>query len=429
MNQNNVSKTLFLLDSNIDKKKLNSYDLESSTIIVFDYSIHKFLNEKKIQHKIADDYLDDNERTELFKLTSNYLQKYEKISDSGISFHEIDLLTIVDRNELLEFLMQILPKIQIIKKILEQDTYKKIFATSEIYEIFVNTKFSSHFERLTYVDQNPLTFENIQIPFKFGNQEIKFSINRKKYKILKQNVEKISGALFNLKNNMEEKNKIILLEFDPQIYFELLKQIDASGYQPVLINFRKSPTYSMGAIKNLKQSNSLIITPENFLENDDFEEISHAKISISKILKEILKNTEHFPNLISKETNFDLLLKNKIINIILQRLDEYLLQILIAEKIKKMNNVKCIIGLNFSGETEKIFSRLNEKIPILLLQHAFANYLQSISHFDILDDYHLIQDKIAVWGDIVKNYLINVRKIPENKIIVSGSPKCLIIKK
>ena len=222
---------------------------------------------------------------------------------------------------------------------------------------------------------------------------------------------------------MEGKNKIVLLEFDPETYFELLKEISSRDLQPVLVNFRKSSTHSLSAIKNLKKSNSLVITPENFLEKNELETITQTKISIKKVLAQILENKQPFQNLISKETNFDLLLQRKIINIIFQRLDEYLSQILIAEKIKNLDCIKGIITLNFSGETEKVFSKIQDKTPIILLQHAFANYLEPLSHFDILDDYHLIQNKIAVWGDIVKNYLIKIRKIPENKIIVSGSPK------
>ena len=413
-------KNLYILQG-----KINTKEIEDATAdyIAFDFIAHNFLLTKKIPHSVIDDHIDDEERTNIFKCCSEYLKKLEQLSDTGINFHDVDLVSIVDRNELHEFLMDILPKIKIVTKLLEDDIYKKIFVSSEIHEIFSNTKFASKLEKLNHVEKTNLTFENIQIPLKLGNQEIKFSINRKKYKTLKENVEKISGTLFNLKNNMEGKNKIVLLEFDPEIYFELLKEISSRNLQPVLINFRKSSTHSISAIKNLKKSNSLVITPENFLEKNELESIKLTKTSIKKILAEILENKQPFQNLISKETNFDLLLQRKIINIILQRLDEYLYQILIAEKIKNLDCIKGIITLNFSGETEKIFSKVQDKIPIILLQHAFANYLEPLSHFDILDDYHLIQNKIAVWGDIVKNYLIKIRKIPENKIIVSGSPK------
>ena len=66
-----------------------------------------------------------------------------------------------------------------------------------------------------------------------------------------------------------------------------------------------------------------------------------------------------------------------------------MLQILIAESIQSRSDVKSILTLNFSGETEKVFSHVKGNIPIIHLQHAFANYTESISHFDVLDDFDL----------------------------------------
>ena len=297
-------KNLYILQG-----KINTKEIEDETVdyIAFDYIAHNFLLTKKIPHSVIDDHIDDEERENIFKRCSEYLKKLEQLSDTGINFHDVDLVSIVDRNELHEFLMDILPKIKIVTKLLEDNIYKKIFVSSEIHEIFSNTKFASKLEKLNHVEKTNLTFENIQIPLKLGNQEIKFSINRKKYKTLKENVEKISGTLFNLKNNMEGKNKIILLEFDPEIYFELLKEISTRDLQPVLINFRKSSTHSISAIKNLKKSNSLVLTPKNFLEKNELESITQTKTSIKKIMEEILENKQPFQILISKETNFDLL--------------------------------------------------------------------------------------------------------------------------
>jgi len=422
MNNHNTMKTLYFLDSDFDRKTIDEYNFENSDIIAFDYLTHKFLNKKNIPHSIIDDHIKDYERINLFKLCRDYLKTYEKINNSGINFQNIDLVSIVDRNELLEFLMDNLPKILIIENFLNDTNYNKIFLSNLMYQTFHNNKPHSRFQKLHYIKSSSLTFENIQIPLKIANQEIKFSISRKKYKHLKESIEKISSLIFNLKNN-KTKNKVILLEFDPEIYSHLLNEINSSGLQPVLINFRKSSMYSLTALKFLKQSNSLVITPKVFLEKNDLELISKTKLSIQKILIDKLENKKLFLNLISMETNFDLLIQTKIINIILQRLEEYILQILISEKIKNMDDVTSIITLNFSGETEKIFSKIQDKIPVVLLQHAFANYLESISYFDMLDDYHNIKNKIAVWGDVVKDYLINVKKIDESKILVTGSPK------
>jgi hypothetical protein len=162
---------------------------------------------------------------------------------------------------------------------------------------------------------------------------------------------------------------------------------------------------------------------EDWLKKSQFEEINTVKANFLNKIRNVMENEIFLPNCVYEEIDFNVVVQKKIKNILVQRLDEYLTQILVAESIENANDVLGIITLNFSGETEKIFSRIRSDIPVILLQHGFANYTKSISYFDLLDDYHLIKHKIAVWGDIIKDYLIHVKAIPENKIIVSGSPK------
>ena len=109
--------------------------------------------------------------------------------------------------------------------------------------------------------------------------------------------------------------------------------------------------------------------------------MTHQKI-INKI-KNVSENKIFLPNCVYEEIDFNTIIQKKINNILIQRLDEYLTQILVAESIKNKNDVLGIITLNFSGETEKIFSRIKNDIPVILLQHAFANYTKSISYFDM----------------------------------------------
>jgi len=319
--------------------------------------------------------------------------------------------------------MDLVPKIKAFKKIIEKKLYDTIFVSSDIYEILVETKFGSNIKFLNKIEKNLLTFEKVDIPLNFEIMETKFTISRKKYKILKGNIEKTTTSLFRLRKNYENKKKIVLVEFDPEIYHDLLQEISKRGFQPVLVNFRKTATASLHSIKYLKKSNSLIMLAEDWLKKSQFEEINTARANFLNKIKNMTKNKILLPNFVYEEIDFNVIIQEKINNILIQRLDEYLTQILIAESIEKADDVLGIITLNFSGETEKIFSRIKSDTPVILLQHAFANYTKSISYFDILDDYHLIKHKIAVWGDIIKDYLIRVKAIPENKIIVSGSPK------
>jgi len=415
-------KNLYIFQD-INEEKLSELKEENADFIAFDYISHKILAKNKIKHNLIDDYINENDRKEIFQFCSTCLKQYERSDESDLKFHNIDLVSIIDRNELHEFLMDLVPKIKVLKKIIDKGLYDKIFVSSDIYEIFSKTKFKSNIKFLNKIEKNLLTLEKVDIPLNLEIMKTKFTISRKKYKMLKGNIEKTTTGLFRLRKNYENKKKIVLIEFDPEIYHDLLQEINKQGFQPVLVNFRKTATASLRSIKYLKKSNSLIMLAEDWLKKSQFEEIKTARANFLYKIKNVTKNKIFLPNFVYDEIDFNMTIQEKINNILIQRLDEYLAQILVAESIENADDVLGIITLNFSGETEKIFSRIKNDIPVILLQHAFANYTKSVSYFDILDDYHLIKHKIAVWGDIIKDYLIHVKAIPENKIIVSGSPK------
>ena len=415
-------KNLYILQD-INEEKLSKLKEENADFIAFDYVSHKILAKNKIKHNLIDDYINENDRKEIFQFCSTCLKQYERSNESDLKFHNIDLVSIVDRNELHEFLMDLVPKIKALKKIIDKGLYDRIFVSSDIYEIFSKTKFKSNIKFLNKIEKNLLTLEKVDIPLNFEIMKTKFTISRKKYKMLKGNIEKTTTGLFRLRKNYENKKKIVLIEFDPEIYHDLLQEINKHGFQPVLVNFRKTATASLRSIKYLKKSNSLVMLADDWLQKSQFEEISTVRTDFLNKIKNMTEYNIFLPNCLYEEIDFNVIIQKKINDILVQRLDEYLTQILVAESIENANDVSGIITLNFSGETEKIFSRITSNIPIILLQHAFANYTKSISYFDILDDYHLIKHKIAVWGDIIKDYLIHVKSIPENKIIVSGSPK------
>ena len=415
-------KNLYILQD-INEEKLSELKEENADFIAFDYISHKILTKNKIKHNLIDDYIDENDRKEMFQFCSACLKQYEKFDESDFKFHNIDLVSVVDRNELHEFLMDLVTKIKVLKKIIEKQLYNTIFVSSDIYEIFLKTKFKSNIKFLNKIEKNHLTLEKIEIPLNLEIMETKFTISRGKYKILKGSIEKTIAGLFRLRKNYTNKKKIVLIEFDPEIYHDLLQEIDKHGFQPVLVNFRKTSITSLRSIRHLKKSNSLIMLAEDWLKKSQFKEINTVRANFLNKIRNVMENEIFLPNCVYEEIDFNVVVQKKINNILVQRLDEYLTQILVAESIENANDVLGIITLNFSGETEKIFSRIRSDIPVILLQHGFANYTKSISYFDLLDDYHLIKHKIAVWGDIIKDYLIHVKAIPENKIIVSGSPK------
>ena len=412
---------LYVLEGIKEEELTNLIKKKSSEFITFDYESHKKLSDRNIHHKLIDDYITDLDRREIFDFSNRCLKKIAEFNESALRFHDINLVNLIDRNELLGFLMNIIPKIKAVEQILQNNNYEKIFLTSNIYEIFIDSEFKENIRLLNTIQDGFMSFEKIDIPIGLGILKTKITIDRSKYKIIKHVVEKCITNFFGLRKN--DKKKIVLLEFNPEVYHDLLKEINRRGFQPVLINFRKSAIFNFRTLRYLMKSKSAIMIPQDWLEKVELEEFEKNKMDFFNRMNEVIENEKIFMNFDYKGINFSSFLQKKINQILIQRLDEYIMQILIAESIKSRNDIQGILTLNFSGETEKVFSYVQEKIPVLYLQHGFANYTESISYFDILDDFDLIKNKIAVWGDIIKDYLIHVKSIPENKIIVSGSPK------
>ena len=413
---------LYILEGIKEEELTNLAKKKNSEFITFDYKSHKKLLDRNIHHKLIDDYITDLDRREIFDFSIRCLKKIEEFNGSVLTFHDINLVNLIDRGELHGFLMNIIPKIKVVGQILQNNNYEKIFLASNIYEIFVDSRFKENIRLLNTIQDEFMSFEKIDIPIELGILKTKITIDRSKYKIIKHVIEKCIGNFFGLRKN-DKKKKIVLLEFNPEVYHDLLKEINRRGFQPVLINFRRSPIFNFKTIRYLIKSKSAIMFPKDWLEKVELEEFEKNKINFFNKMNEVIKNKKIFLNFDYKGINFSSFFQKTLNRILIQRLDEYIMQILIAESIKSRSDIQGIVTLNFSGETEKVFSYVQEKIPILYLQHGFANYTESISYFDVLDDFDSIKNKIAVWGDIIKDYLIHVKSIPENKIIVSGSPK------
>ena len=413
---------LYLIEE-IDKNRIKELEQGNSDLVTLDYISHTRLNENGIIHKTMDEYLNEKDRKIIFEHCSEYLKKLEEYKNEESSFHGINLISIIDRNELLEFLMDRIPRIIAITKILDNSKYQTVFLSSDFYEIFQDTNYDSKFQIFNTVDDKDLTFEKITIPIKIWKTTSSINVSRQNYQFIKKTIERVIGKSFHLTNNNSNVKKIILVEFDPELYFELLQEINKKNLQAILVNFRKSAVYSRKTLQNLRKTNSIFITEKEYLDKSKLKEIKNKKNTILDYFKKN-DNTELIPELsFNNQINTTVLLKRKIINIVIQRIDEYLNCISIAEEINSSKNNLGVLMLNNSGETEKIFDSVFNNRLIFLLQHAFANYTKNITYMDLLDDYHHTKKQFIVWGNFVKDYLMNIKNLDKDQIIVAGSPK------
>ena len=418
-------KNLYLLENINDSNLKKTINTDGSEIITFDYFSHNILSAHQIKHRIMDEYLEEQDREKFFGFATSLWEWYKILDEKNFTFHNINLLSIIDRNELHEFLMSLIPKITAIKKILAQIDFTKIYASFEIYQLLKNNtdydvvlfEGNKNNSLLTY-DKITLSYDNI--PF-----SIRPKLSRSKFRMIKKNQEKITSKMFHLRKNIPEKKKIVLIEFNPEVYEDLLYEMQKKKIQPILINFRRPATWSLKSINILRKTDSLVILAEDFLGKQALTQIEKEKKLMLPKIENTLKNESLKLSsvFIYEGIKFHNILIDLFIKILRDRLEEYLIQILVSEKLDKFDNVIGAITLNFSGETEKSFSKVIKKFPVTLLQHAFSNYTKSLMFLDVLDDFRFFKDKIAVYGHTLQEYLLSINLIPEDKIIVCGSPK------
>ena len=124
-----------------------------------------------------------------------------------------------------------------------------------------------------------------------GIIKINSKISRSQFKTIKnflQIFNKIAYWNNNFNNNLK---KILLLEFDPELYENLIIQIKKCGYVPVLVNFRKPAISSMASLNSLKRTQSVIFNPKMLGINENELNTTIKKIC-PKIINFIKQNND-----------------------------------------------------------------------------------------------------------------------------------------
>ena len=394
---------------------------DSALVYPLDYKSLYILKNNKIKFDLIDNFLNDNDRKELFQTCRNIWNEFTNISKKELEYNNFNVLQAIDRNEIQEYLMELYSISLVIKKIIDKFSPEVIFAPKSIIEIIKQQKYDIKLIEFYDDQEGELSFDYVNVRKKIGIIKINSKISRSQFKTIKnflQIFNKIAYWNNNFNNNLK---KILLLEFDPELYENLIIQIKKCGYVPVLVNFRKPAISSMASLNALKRTQSVIFNPKMLRINKN--ELNGTIKKICPKIINFIKQNNDFLEFNIYELKLSSIIKKQIIKILEERLDEYIKQINYFKFLDKRNDIVSSISLNLSGETEKIFSKIKKNTPLILLQHGFSNYHDFNSYSDTLDDYDLLREKIAVWGNSVRDYLISNSDMQNNNIIVSGSPR------
>ena len=393
---------------------------DNSIIFPLDYKSLDILKSKKIKFELIDDFLTDEERKKLFLKCMDVWEKISKMKKKELEYENINIFRMIDRNEIKGYLMELFSESLVIKKIITKFSPDIIYASKGVIEIIKGQGNKLKLIEIYEEHENELSFDSVNIRKKIGGFEINSKISRKRFKKIK-NVIHILNKILNRNNDLDnDERKILFFEFDPNLYKNLLKQVRKIGYTPVLINFRKPAISSKVSFDIIRETKSIVFSPEILkIDKTMFCEIEEK---CKKLINFVDRNHD-FLEFDIFDLKLSKIIKNQVLRILNDRLEDYIRQINYFKLLDERNDIVAGISLNLSGETEMIFSKIRKNTPLILLQHGFSNYYDFNSYLDNLDDYDLLCERIAVWGNPVRDYLIKKYNFKEENILVSGSPR------
>ena len=419
---------IFVEDNfDIEKINLNQIDLEQSKIFTLNFNAHIILKEKNIQHDIAESYISKNDRMKIFDASVKFRDWHKQHPNlDKLLFKGINIIEIFDLNELQQLFLERLFKLLIIKRILEKYKPEKILASESLKHIIESVSFISKsiIEIFPKPTANSSYFDKYQVDYKIGSLPISFQIKRTRLTKIKKWYEKIAA----IRNFWYDENKVtngvLFLEFDPTRYEELFNQLKKLNVNIILLNTRKSAVWNSKSISIVKKYNCKLINEYQILADKKAEiskNLSHFESEFNKFWLDIdfLEKTFVFEQCV-----FWNVMKDPLIQVYKNRLEEFIKLILLSDKILQNSNFRCIVSLYTTGQTENAILKMNNnKISNILLGHGYANFVDDVSRFDIFHMYDRFKDKIAVWGEIEKEYIKNSRKVDEKRILQVGSPR------
>lgn len=403
-------------------------DLKNADIYALDNSAHVLLEQNSIQHEIADEKLTNDELNTIFDKVVSLYDWYDSIpNNSEFKIDGVNFFSILDTQELQAFLANFLYDFLIIKRIIEKKLPKKIITSHSLRKTilpFIQNHGFDH-EILKSAEIETMSYESIEIKLNVGKIPVSLSLSRSNYLKLKKFIEEIVCRFYNFwPDRNTSKKSALLLEMNPVDYELLIKELADDTTQIIFLNNRRPAIWNRKSIEILRHYKCKVMDLHRLLSNNVRKDVETTASNLKqKII--LLKNNEDLKRTFTYDgMSFWSGISDDLLTTFENRVNWYVFLLKGAKIALADFDVKWILSLNVVGETEKSILALNRnKIPSVMLEHAFANYIPEISRYDILSMYSLFKDRVAVWGDIQKSYLVNQHKIEENRIIVSGSPR------
>ena len=220
-------RVIFLVQNGTDFSKLENTikKFPVHTVYSLDYESHKLLEEKKIAHKIGEDVLTsaDFDAIDLSAIncTKNCFESYKEI----LTIENIFLAELFE-HELFFYLIRQFLNVHVILKVLEKEYTETVIDFTNVGDY---VKKITNFKKIKHIHFGiikppSLYHDNVRINFNLSKIPINFELSRKTFSRIKKPIQRLTSEIYDLEPNSQNKKNILLLNFDPLQYEELLME-------------------------------------------------------------------------------------------------------------------------------------------------------------------------------------------------------------
>ncbi len=414
--------------SNFDKIEYYVSKYPNAQIFSLNFKSHLKLSEHKLPHTMAENFLNNENYIKIDTLAKNASINWYTNDEikKFLMFEDINLGNLLEQ-EFYQYLLPFFTNALIIEHIINNNNFKNIVSITEInplvQEICKNNDIKYHL--INEKQHSALVLDNLNIQINLGKFPVSLKISRKQYLFIKNQFEKITFYFLGLKDKKINKKSILLLDFNPILYQDLLNHLSQLDKKILLLNTRRPAAWNFKSFQILSRNKckllSLLKYEKNISQkNQDCQEI------FFKRLDELWKNDEVFKKFFSiNSQNLWYSIKESFIQICNTRFLESIHKILLINELFYTIRPSVILEWAETAFEEKMIIEIAKKfdIKIIYLQHALAAIEDSgklhgrfISHLS----YPFSSHKQAVWGNSSKEYaLLNNNK----HAIAVGSPR------
>ena len=423
-------RVVFLVQNGTDFSKLENTIKKFSVYTVYslDYESHKLLERKKITHKIGEDILTptDFDAIDLSSIncTKNCFKSYKEI----LTIENIFLAELFE-HELFFYLIRQFLNVHVILKILEKENTETVIDFTNVGD-FVEKL--AKFKKINHIHFGlikppSLYHDNVRINFNLSKIPMNFELSRKTFSRIKKPIQRLTNEIYDLEPNSQSKKNVLLVNFDPLQYEELLMEFKKENINFLLLNLRKPAITNKKSLDIIKNSKSKIVDLNKFSKFVK-PDIFSAQKNLQNIIEKIFNDDSSFEKLFSVDKfSFWSSIKDQFRDICTSRFQESTERLFLFKELFSTFDIDTIFVWVEVGQEEKECILMGKffSIKSVMLQHGryqtskkwdkFANFLAYFSS-------SLLTDKQIIWGEITKQYALSHNHSPNN-VLVGGSPR------